>query len=1004
MLDSLNDQFLADYGFLLKKIISLLQTGCKRIDPAKRDFNQLLPVGTGWDYIIDFVKENLTEIDEIPGFQAQYLNLIEAWSKQLPEFNHQLLPTAAKSAAYILENFIYEIQTRSKEDRLYRAGTEYLNKYIAILFKLTAADPELIRVLINAAKNPLTGNARWTNKGILFAVRNSIVDGVISDQICCFFPDAVFRMAQENWAKKEVRHTPGNLRSMIVRQPDLDDFGLNDDLEHYYRTSSAYQTFFYWMFLHHPDRAVDFVISFLNTAFEKNQEILTFLKDDIINVSITFEDCTVRSYYSNYDYWTMFRGTRASNEVVTSLLMGLEKSLLDLVDNNNLETTKKYLKQIIEECNNAAMLGVVSSVLQSNPALLDSSSVSLLGVPLFFKWDSTRSTMDYIDKKNVFNEDPFERKERIESNSRSHRNKYNLGLVGFVVDYMFYQRDLNSLLFRQIDQMWHNVSSEDIMFRKFLFDMDARTYEFKPIEEQGYENYVQLIPDYDEEVRQIFKNYPKHPTVNVIWARAAFDREVLSNHNYETWKIGYEFIIGLKGKRDPMIAPGTMAAVALRDFSDQLEPEELLWCREIIIDFAQRKLEDKDPYSIDFDAIDNKPTFFGLSYLFKTEWNPTDELKVKELIFRLLLAQLDNDERIPLQGEIAKDLFLYQRQFVISCWYGLIEFIRLQKEKNAEYKRKKDLYNRGELSYNDLLNIEDVNIEDLVSSVVNGTIQPPEKISVTLDKSTYKLLDDALRMISWKTDLPDHHEFIMNVFKMHLDFLDNPSLRNYPDYNDSRSTFKFFYARFLLNQPIQISGNLFKKLLDLVLDFKEKNRSVHFLKFVYDLVEEFIRAVNQDHSLENFWILWEYLRLWIIDNKKVFFMPLFLMNIEWSASADKWSVLEGKNLYYKSFITEWGSNQVKVCIKFLSGIAFHNFMPDSISWISLLLYSGGSEADIDVLENFVEKAFYKYGGKIKRDQELLLYFLFILDFLIVKESPKAYMLKDELLQYKIKEQ
>ncbi len=1001
LLESLKDQFLLDSAKLLKKVIFLLQTGCKKLDPIKRDFNHLLPVGSGWDYVIDFIREHLLEINEIESFQVQYLNLIEAWSKQLPEFNQQSLPSAAKSAVYILENFIYQAQIKSSEKRLNHSDISFLNRYIIILFKLTKAEPEPIELIIDAIRNPQNGNARWMNLGILRAIRNSVVDGVNSDQICRFFPDTVFQMVQENWAKKEEKHRPGSLISMMEHHPDFKDFGLDKNINHHYRTPSGYQTFFYWMFLHHPERALDFVIPFLNKAFHKNQENLKSLKREILDIKIVFEDGTERQYYGNYEYWTMFRGITIYNDVVSSLLMGLEKSLLDLVDCNELTNLNHYLTRIISESNNVAMLGVVASVLQANPVLLDEFSVSLLGVPSFFKWDSTRYSIELLNKE-VYNEDPFERSERINSVARNHRTRYSLGLVGFVIEHLFYERNLNGLIFKQIDKMWENVSDEDVLFKKKLFDMDVRKYEFKPIEQQGYENYVQLIPDYDDDIQQIMKDPEEHPKINLLWAKNAFDNKEMPNHNYETWKIGYDYIIKLNGRYNPMVSLGTMAALALRDFSDQLEPSELQWCHGVIINFAKRKLEEKDPYRIDFDFIDSKPLILGICYLFKKELDSTVDLEVKEIIFRLLLSKLDNEERYTLQGGMAQDLFFHQKQFVINCWYGLINFVKFQKEQNVEYARRKNLYNRGELRVEELQDFDMTWQEELIMSVVNGTIVIPEDISVSLDLHTQEILDDTLRIIPWKTDYSLHYQFIQNVLQMHLNFVDDRNIRDHTDYYESRRAFKFFYARFLLNQPPKTAEPLFKALIDLIIDFEEKNRTDRFLKYIYDLVEEFIRAVNYGAPVDNFWILWDCLRVWTVKNMRVFFMPLFLIDIEWSETAESWTVLEGRNLYYKTFINEWGDNMINSSIKFLNGIAYRNFMPDSISWITLLIYKKGGEVDTEILEKFIEKAFYDYGREIKQDQEILHCFLFILELLIVKQSPKAYMLKDELLQYKIK--
>ena len=1000
LLDSLKVQLLEDGAKLLDRIIYLLQTGCKKIDPKKRNFSDLLPVGSGWDYIIDFIKTNINEI-KLQNFELKHLSLIESWSKQLPEFNQGILPAGAKSAAFLLEDFIFRLQARSVQRRLGRRSSEYLKKYIEILFKLTEADNELIVSIIQACMSPETGNERWTDPAFLREIRAYITGGVISDQICRFFPEEVIQIATEDWAKKEEKYTPGSINSMLIREPKVNDFGLNKDLEYDYGLPSGYQTFFYWMFLYHGEKALDFLIYFLNTAFEKNYEILLSLnKREVECINIVFEDGSSVRYYGNYEYWSMYRGFSIYDKVLISSLMALEKALLEIGDRKDFTIARTFLGRLIRESNNVAVLGVVSSILQAFPNLVDETSVSMLGVPLFFKWDSTRSTSDMI-RNHVYNDDEFERKERIASNGRIHRNKYYIGLVGFVADYMFYQRDFNELLYKQVDKMWENVKEDDWLFKKFLFDMDARKYEFKHFDQNG--NYVQIVPGYDDTIRNLVESGTNYtiPTANTTWARNAFDYKEVADYNYETWKKGYEFILKLDGEREIMVAPGVMASIALRDFSDQLQPEEIVWCCETIINLKEKKLAKIDPYAINFDLLDNIPPLKGLCYIFKVDIEPDLKLKVKELIFGLLLKGLDERERIALQHAVVNDLALVEPAFVLSCWYGLAEAIKILKAQDKENERKRMLYHRGKLSASDLRKSEEDNwSEVLITSVINGSISALDEIIVSLDVHTKWYLDDMLRIISWNTALPDHHKFIQGVLTLHVNFLNNPK-SSMLDFYESRHAFTFFYPRYLLNQPTELSLPLLKEILDSSIETPEKSIPDDYLKFIYKLVEEFIRAAIGRIQLENFWIFWEFLEYWMISNNNARFLPVFLFDIDWMENSDKWSVLDGKSLYFKDFITTLGFNRINSSIKFLSGIAFHNFMPDSISWIVPMLQSqNAGQVENEILEKFVEKAFYNYGGKIKRDKNILVDFLFTLDFLVKRSSPKAYMLREELLQYK----
>ncbi|KFF76069.1 hypothetical protein HX13_01645 [Chryseobacterium sp. P1-3] len=289
LLDSLKVHLLEDGATLLNRIIYLLQTGCKKIDPKKRNFDDLLPVGSGWDYIIDFIKVNINEVKQLPSFELKYLNLIESWAKQLSEFNQSLLPPGAKSAAFLLEDFIFRLQAHSAQKRLGRKSSAYIKEYVETLFKLTEADQKLVASIIQACLIPETGNDRWTDPAFLWEIRAYIIGGVISDQICRFFPDEVIQIATQDWPQKEKKYAPGSISSMLVREPKVNDFGINSDFEHDYGLPSGYLTFFYWMFLYHSEKALDFLISFLNTAFEKNYEILLSIeKREVETIEVVF--------------------------------------------------------------------------------------------------------------------------------------------------------------------------------------------------------------------------------------------------------------------------------------------------------------------------------------------------------------------------------------------------------------------------------------------------------------------------------------------------------------------------------------------------------------------------------------------------------------------------------------------------------------------------------------------------------------------------------------------
>lgn len=440
-----------------------------------------------------------------------------------------------------------------------------------------------------------------------------------------------------------------------------------------------------------------------------------------------------------------------------------------------------------------------------------------------------------------------------------------------------------------------------------------------------------------------------------------------------------------------MTSPGTMATIGLRDFHEQLQPDELTWCRQELIKHGELQLLKKDSLDFSSNIMDENPAMFGLSYIFKELPDETTEQRAKEIIFRLLLSGMEEQQRIYLEAGIAHHLSKFQPSFVTNCWFGILAFIEYKTAANLLVRRFYDGYSSEEDVERTEPADKELNEEKwkdkLVKSVLDGTISAPNRIAASLDMATHWYQDDALRIIPTNTSLAIHHDFIQQLLELHVSFLNDPNQRHRYDFHDSRHAFTFFYARYLLNQPQDQARELFKNLLDLTLTSAGEEHTEELNKFLYGLVKEHIRAVNDDAPIQNFWSLWEYLRDWIIEHKKGFMMPLFLMDLDWTENSEGWHVLESKNLFYKNFIVEWGFNLINTSIKFLGGIAFNKFMPDSVCWVASMLKSQNAhEVDLKIAGKFIEKSFYKFGTQIKRDKALLNDFLFILDFLIDKGS------------------
>ncbi|MFN0293783.1 hypothetical protein [Pedobacter helvus] len=659
------------------------------MDPRHSDLDKFAPVGSGWDYLITFIKQSVEGGADLTDLEGPYMWLIRSWGNQLPDFDVKELPPAAADAAFLLAA---SMEKEQKTADTYRNERDLLRisqlGNLPLLFKLTGAAQDVIKELLDAADDPSKPHPRWTNMLFLENVKKHSISGVMADQLCKYFPDLIIKFAKEEWIEEPENPDPDSIGYSFHRQQEqINYFGLNRNIEFDFGFPSGYQTFFYWMFLHHPQKALDFIIPFLNDAFEKNYQANAHKGSDLNKIKVVFSKRQTKEYYACYDYWSAYRGAYARNRVVTSLLMALEKRLLDLADNGteNYDIIRSYLDRLIEEGSNVAFLGVVTSVVQAHPELLNQTSVCLLGVREFYNWESHRATAEFTIRDHYI-QDPFLLAERQREDKRPHRQNYT-GLVGFVRDYLFYVRDFNKQLFKKLDQLWNKAPEKDWLWRKQLFDMDLRKYKFEPVTEPGYENFVEMGPGYDKKVKQMLAKpdvFDFKGVQDTMWANKVFKFEEVKDKSYETWKAAYERYIAPKADR-LMSSPGLLAALGLRDFALEMNKEQLKWCEDTVFQYAEDTLHPKRGGLFDL-RTDEKEALFGLTIIPMVNNDALQQKKAKEYIFRLIIRGNNEGARVHIESGLTNYLQQSNPKFVENCWHGVLTYIELKADETAKQR------------------------------------------------------------------------------------------------------------------------------------------------------------------------------------------------------------------------------------------------------------------------------------------------------------------------------
>ncbi|MFH6937089.1 hypothetical protein [Flavobacterium sp. FlaQc-30] len=995
---SLKEHLLEDNARQLFHVIYLLRTCCKNIREAG-DLDDLIPLGSGWDAAIDFVLANKDVLYAIPQMQESVLELIFDWALQLAEFNPVVLPAGSQSAAVLLEDHLIRHQDAFSDYSRSTIPKNDFKKALKIFLKLTSKAQPAVKKLLDAIVDPHNKDSEWHHKGMLEYAKELIIEDVSGEQICRFYPEIVLSEAVQTWIEKKREPRPGSLISMLEIERGPGYWGLSDDID--YDSSSAYRTFFYWMFLYHPDKAVLFLTSFLNDAFKKNYEARARDFDQRKEIELQFQEHGSRSYYGSLEYWTLYRGANASNMLISSLLMGLEKGLLDLAS-NGLDSDKKVMElneQLVLNTNNSAVLAVVSSVVQAYPGLLDSITAVLLGNRQLLEWDSSRYATDLMGQNFYYGSDLFLKKERIAADKELHRTAYRRGLIGFAANYVFSCRTMNLQIFEQLDVLWKEIPQADASWRKALFEMDLRKYKFKTVDVPGTKGVIEISPGYDTEIEASINDIQgmSFPEIGTVWASQAFKRQETGDISYASWKKGYDYLQGRDAAFDIMTAPGKMACLGLRDYFDELSGEEKGWCHRKLISLGSELAQNNPGFDTDLTTslIDKEAVLYGIPLLFKVALDKEAETQVRALVFQLLTARIENRFKHYLYISISENLWKLRPEFSLNCWYGLFEYLE---KSNADFNSRSVYFFASEKDKNPLWK------EQLQSAVVADEPFITSSAIPELDHASRWHLDGILEMIAADTEMKEQKQFIAGMLSQHLSQLEFQQ-RNYDEFFECREVFKKFYSKYLLQCPRPYAEELFVQLLDLTLIGPERKDGLKDLLYIKDILKQLILEVifadSESQTVKQFWFLWHKLRDWILSSGRIFLISVLLLDIDWNVHREKWDNLKGEEQFYKDFITKYGSYAVNESIDLLAGAGFRNFMPHSVSWMAALLRTDLNDAPINrKLERFVHRAFFNYAAKIKGSTVLNKDFLYLLDLLIAKGSPKAYILKEEMIQFK----
>jgi hypothetical protein len=613
----------------LKKIIFLLRTACKEVDSfyyqttaildeVSFDKSYLLtrPKGKGWLFAIEFINENLDQfgIADLPFI----LPLLQEWNT-----NNRSGP-ATKAAAL----FALHFYNKSQESDGYEYQSDKLKEtLLTIVLTGTAEIKAELKAILEELMAGSLNNRHDRYQDLLDSLLQAKDE---SYQLIATMPDHVLRLAYKYW------HQP------VDERHEFDDGGFGVEQyylipsrwHHDYFHASAFQTPVYWALQFDFPKTIEFILNFTNRAVESYAA--SGFDDSVMEIDVYIDENTTTKQYISSGLWNIYRGSGSpvSPYLLQSYHMALEKHLLRITKTADKKTIDGWLKYLLRKTRSASITAIVASIVLAFAEDFFDLAATLFRTYEFLQHDNWRKMREH-EAESIYKvgagmnvKDRVHEKDRLESVNDPHRQfsledhalqyqffrsakvtdeeaEHRLKVMGEIIDHYYAALDAKD-----------SKTDEDHSHRLLLARIDRRKMKPKIEELDDNRFIINFNPEIDPELekqREAAVNgkmdIMKYSALK-LWATTKFEPDK-SYGPYPQYDQGPELALKevkeiLDGLRDAdetyylfnHIIPGYAAYALIKEYSGQLEADDLLLCKNLIIEYATAPLRENYDYQI----------------------------------------------------------------------------------------------------------------------------------------------------------------------------------------------------------------------------------------------------------------------------------------------------------------------------------------------------------------------------------------------------------------------
>jgi archaellum biogenesis ATPase FlaH len=1008
---------------LLNNCIHLIKTTCKESKWINGETYLLIPIGSGWSAIMQFISSHIEEMDSM---RSSIFNLIQVWELRITYNNDEIDSVEKLAVKNIVCHFITQIESKDKfweKDARYHRDT--YPTLIALLYHLADIAQIEISNLINNASNYRYIKGEWELDSFYELVIERALLGVRNLKLIQELPELIIKTAWKSWKlnlKDEIdEHDSVFGKSFRSNRLSTEKcWGIND--KHQFFPPSIFKTPIFNLLWENPKLTLEFIVEFVNYSVDFYANADCDYKHEIYQINVELNDGTIIKQWANEELWLAFRGLSVTHYGLECILIALEKYLLALANSKTMDSRNRinsHFGYLIKNSNNVAIMSVLASIAMAHPEEIQEEVLPIFSIKEFYEWDFTRvfkenSALAIYDQRI-----PFAQQERIEFNKLPHRKKYSRGLADFIVQYQFNICILNDKIYRIFDKMNSNIPKDDIFGRKLLTEIDVRNWEVQEYDSDlgGFS----IEPNYEEDVTEMVKSGREYnQSINNSFTYSNKIEKALKSVEkllFDEWEEYHNYYCQNEASFSIYDKPVTLAVVGLRDFSIKLTTKQKDWCINCLVKTIASVCESNfNPFDFmregsRFNLREKEIALTSFHYIFNVLEEEEEKSGILELLLYVMICPFHRTDLEVITKYIRTIFHEQYPEETRIVWFGVVKYAQYKVSNNYMY----DDPDRQKISSEREKELE------FIRDIINRKEIILDISTINLENSKKYILMNAMLITPVECKEEIYQEFIMKCILLFTDYIQSSKHRgrdrtSYDIFGEMDYNVKMYISEVILSSESKFSKQLLDMLLDPIYseeyDIIRQNRN-HFefvseiMKIIITTLDKIIANSNDqiynNQLIDNFWNIWDYFFEKIKKSERKFLSSTLLLDIEWYKDSTDWTPLHNKKEYYYQIIKQLGSNQTESIINVFSTVGEKQFLPDGLRWLVEIYKNNDSSIKSlthNSAERLIERLFYNHITIIKNNKTLIQDFIWLLSKMVDLGSSNAYFFLENVITYK----